>query len=213
MHTNPQSKEYQEYDFAKDSFLKLRLLLSKREAILNPRDVGLLSPQQVSSIVKINLATFISGVFGIPGKQDIGFNHLNEHFLPILVADGKLTKEKQDLFLDLKTHAYISGLEVGGVKEDILDEIFPSDLDQQLLVNRGGATARASRDADFIRRCMRRCRQMKKIPNTSQGIDYLKKKLPWENYLLNLSSWLKKNFESLTGETFVSDCLQRKLRS
>ena len=204
MATNPQSEEFKEYDFAKTSFLKLRSLISSTKVMLNAHDMGLLLPEHDTGIMKTNLATFISGVFGIPGKQDIGFYHLNEYFLPTLVADGKLTKEKQNLFLDLKTHAYISGLESGGVKDEILDELFPSDLDQQLLANRGGSAEQTARDVDFIERCDRRCGRLMKFPHTKEGLEVLNKKFVWEKYLANLSSWLKKHFEPLTGETFVS---------
>lgn len=57
--------------------------------------------QERKVIRKVNLATFISSVFG---SVDVGFFHLNEGFLTTMAPDGgRLLKDMARLFLDLKT--------------------------------------------------------------------------------------------------------------
>jgi protein TBF1 len=71
------------------------------QAFLDPDLLGFKEMQERKVIRKVNLATFITSVFG---SIDVGFFHLNEGFLNTMVPDGgRLLKDMARLFLDLKT--------------------------------------------------------------------------------------------------------------
>jgi len=74
---------------------------SSFQAFLEPDLLGFKDIQERKVIRKVNLATFISSVFG---SADVGFFHLNEGFLGTMAPDGgRLLKDMARLFLDLKT--------------------------------------------------------------------------------------------------------------
>jgi protein TBF1 len=76
-------------------------LYSEDQAFLDPDLLGFKEMQERKVIRKVNLATFISSVFG---SVDVGFFHLNEGFLTTMAPDGgRLLKDMARLFLDLKT--------------------------------------------------------------------------------------------------------------
>jgi protein TBF1 len=76
-------------------------LYSPDQAFLDPDILGFKEMQERKVIRKVNLATFISSVFG---SVDVGFFHLNEGFLTTMAPDGgRLLKDMARLFLDLKT--------------------------------------------------------------------------------------------------------------
>lgn len=111
---------------------------SIHEPFLVPGDLGLIDPAHISTIRKANLATFVSSVFG---SYDVGFYHLNEYFLDTFVGEGnRLLKSQAHLFLDLKTQAFISAQGFGQVeRERILEDLFPTDLEERLLERKGGS--------------------------------------------------------------------------
>lgn len=75
--------------------------LYSEQAFLDPDQVGFREIQERKVIRKVNLATFLSSVFG---SVDVGFFHLNEGFLTTMAPDGgRLLKEIGKLYLDLKT--------------------------------------------------------------------------------------------------------------
>jgi protein TBF1 len=71
------------------------------QPFLDPDLLGFKNIQERKVIRKVNLATFISSVFG---SSDVGFFHLNEGFLETVAPDGgRLLKDMGRLYLDLKT--------------------------------------------------------------------------------------------------------------
>jgi hypothetical protein len=71
------------------------------QAFLDPDILGFKDIQERKVIRKVNLATFLSSVFG---SVDVGFFHLNEGFITTMAPDGgRLLKDMARLFLDLKT--------------------------------------------------------------------------------------------------------------
>ena len=204
MRTEPDSTVYQEFDYARAEFVKLRWLFSKRQVLLNALEMGLLLPEYEIAIKRANLASYLSAFFG---KQDLGFQDLNKHFLSILVADGDLTKDTQSMLLDLKSQAFLAGIQGGDGEEDMLEELFGKFFHEQLREAGRGDPAQIPGTTEFIARCERRRAYLKKAANTHEGLAHIKKKFEWKAFLVGLAQWTKKNFSTLTGRTFVSEYL------
>ena len=152
----------------------------------------------VETIRKANLATFVSSVFG---SQDVGFYHLHEYFLDTFVADGgRLLKSQAQLFLELKTQAYISALSHGErSREEILEDLFPADLHERLLSRRPGAKQLVPSEADFLLRARNRSRALLEESMTQEAIAALPEKYIWEDFLRDVSGYVSKNFATILG--------------
>lgn len=195
MITQPDSKEAENYELLKTLFDYTKKVYA-RHPFLDPFKLHLWDPADVEIIRKANLATFVLSVFG---SQEVGFYHLNEHFLDVFVADGsRLLKTQAQLFLDLKTQAYISALTSGKCsRTDILEDLFPADLEERLLSRRPGAKQLAPSEADFLQRARNRCKSLLEEPDTEEGIAALPDKYSWDDFLRNVSSYVSRHFELL----------------
>ena len=144
------------------------------------------------------MATFVSSVFG---SQDVGFYHLNENFLDTFLSDGsRLLKTQAQLFLDLKTQAYISAVNSGDrSREEILEDLFPRDLDERLLKRRPGAKQLTPSEADFVQRARNRRKALLEEPSTDEAVKSLPEKYIWEDFLRDISIYVAKNFEAIAG--------------
>lgn len=145
------------------------------------------------------MATFVSSVFG---SQDVGFYHLNEFFLDTFVADGnRILKTQAQLYLDLKTQAYISAASNGErSREETLEDLFPSDLEQRLLSRRPGAKQLAPSELDFVQRAQNRRKALIEEPNTDESRVALPEKYIWEDFLRDIATYVTKNFDAIAGD-------------
>lgn len=188
------------YSTLKSLFDHTKKVYSIRDPFLSPHELGFVERQQIDTIRKANLATFMSSVFG---SQDVGFYHLNEFFLDTFLADGsRLLKNQAGLFLDLKTQAYISAIANGErSREDILEDLFPHDLEQRLLDRRSGVKQPAPGEADFIQRAHNRKKALLEEPMTPDAIAQLPQKYIWEDFLRDISTYISKNCTHLINST------------
>ena len=167
-----------------------------------PYELGLSDPAHIEIIRKANLATFVSSVFG---SQDVGFYHLNAFFLDTFVGDGnRLLKSQAQLFLDLKTQAFISAQSYGQRhREELLEDLFPTDLEERLLKRKDTPTAGgpqlAPSEADFLQRAHNRRRALLEEASSDQCMAFLTQKYVWEDFLRDVSAYVSRNFESLVG--------------
>ncbi|KAL8942074.1 MAG: hypothetical protein Q9211_001550 [Gyalolechia sp. 1 TL-2023] len=196
--TDAQSEPGAAYFTLKSLFDHVKKVYSVEEPFLSPQELGFFEPEQTDIFRKANLATFVSSVFG---SQEVGFYHLNEYFLDTFIADsGRLLKTQAGLFLDLKTQAYISAIGNGErSREDILDDLFPEDMDQRLLNRRSGAKQPSPAESEFIQRARNRKRTLLEEPMTVDAIAQLPEKYAWEDFLRDVSSYVSKNFTMITG--------------
>ncbi|KAA6406774.1 MAG: myb dna binding [Lasallia pustulata] len=196
--TEPESEPGQAYATLKSLFDHTKKVYSIHEPFLSPYLLGLIEQGQIDTIRKANLATFVSSVFG---SRDVGFYHLNEYFLDTFVADGnRLLKSQAQLFLDLKTQAYISAMSNGErPRDEILEDLFPSDLEEPLLSRRPGAKSLAPSEADFLQRARNRSKGLLEEPDTEDAIAALPEKYVWEDFLRDVSSYVSKNFDTIVG--------------
>lgn len=164
-----------------------------------------------STLRKVNLATFLVATLG---TIEVGFFYLNEHFLLVfcpahglevenlmsnMLADnmslqtgapgdaGRLLKPQAQLFLDLKTQAYISAAEVGDRSSDaILAEIFP-DMEPVLLQWRNSRMLTPV-EADFVSRCQARRDTLLRYQGPGLAEEY-----DWFEFLRDLFEYIGKN--------------------
>lgn len=161
-------------------------------------------PSQIDVLRKANLASFVSSIFG---TQEIGFSEMNEHFLEIFVPEnGRLLKAQGSIFLELKTQAFIASMHTEErSKTDLLFQLFPDDLETQLLGRRPGARGLAPSETDFVKRAQsRRDFLLSEINNEGQ-LAALPEKYQWEDFLRELSGYVSKNFDNINAQ-HVSIC-------
>ncbi|CAZ85827.1 unnamed protein product [Tuber melanosporum] len=166
--------------------------LYTHEAFLSADELKFEQPEQRATIRRVNLATFVSSVFG---SQEVGFFHLNEHFLDTFVPDGgRLLKSQGALYLDLKTQAYISAMSTNERgKEDILLDLFPDDMNSILLNRKPGAKQLTPSELDFVHRLAQRKQHLMMIPDDVN----LSEKYVWQEFLKEVSWYVSKNYESI----------------
>ncbi|KAL9579238.1 MAG: hypothetical protein Q9212_005225, partial [Teloschistes hypoglaucus] len=193
------------YATLKSLFDHTKKVYSIREPFLSARELGLSQPDHIDIIRKANIATFVSGVFG---SKDVGFYRLNEFFLDTFVGDsGRLLKHQAGLFLDLKTQAYISAITTGErSREDILDELFPVDLEQRLLDRRSGVKQLSSGEVEFLQRASNRKKALLEEPLTPADIAQLPEKYVWEHFLRDTSASISKSLSLVGGSTVSFKC-------
>lgn len=196
--TKPDTDPGQAYATLKSLFDHTKKVYSIQEPFLNPYGLGLVDNDQIDIIRKANVATFVSSVFG---SQDVGFYHLNENFLDTFIVDGnRLLKSQAQLFLELKTQAYISAVQnTDRSREEILEDLFPTNLDELLLKRRPGAKQLAPSEAEFVQRARNRRRALLNEGISLAAIKALPDKYVWEAFLRDVSAYVSKNFEAITG--------------
>lgn len=116
------------------------------------------------------MATFVSGVFG---GQDVGFYELNNFFIDTFTPEGEpMNTTACSLYINLKTQMYLSACGEEGndqTKEDILDDLFPADLDQTLL-KRHLQQDLSESERDFLDSCKRRKALLLSAPTDAESI-------------------------------------------
>lgn len=102
---------------------------------------------------------------------------------------GKMYRPQATLFLELKTQAYISAIEAGErSSEEILEEIFPSNLEEYLIYRRG-VTHLSLVEEDFISRCHTRRQLLLSFPSERN----LSEEYDWFAFLKELFNYVSKN--------------------
>lgn len=199
MVANPDVEPGASYATLQKLFVQTKDVYQRRSSFLSIAELRLPDVEATDTVRVANLATFVSSLFG---SQEVGFYELNEYFLDIFVEDGsRVLKSHAALFLDLKTQSYISAISKGvRSKEDILDEIFPVDLEARVLARRA-AKQLAPSEAEFLQRVQNRRQALVDEPDTPEAISALPDKYHWERFLKDVSSYVDKNFQALVGES------------
>ena len=191
------------YDTLKDLFNHVKRVYTQREPFLNGRGMGLVETSHIDTVRKANMATFIISILG---SQDVGFYHLNEYFMDTFVAEGDvLSKAQADLFLELKTQAYISAISNGErSREEILEDLFPDATEDQFLERRHGNKQLAPSEKDFLMHLRKRRKRLLDEPYTQEGIKALPEKYVWSDFLRHVSRYVSKNYEVVSkGQVII----------
>lgn len=196
--TKPDTDPGQAYETLKSLFDHAKKVYSAQEPFLNPYELGLVDSGQIEIIRKANMATFVSSVFG---SQDVGFYHLNENFVDTFVPDsGRLLKSQAQLYLDLKTQAYISAVQhTDRSREEIMEDLFPQDLEDRLMKRRPGAKKLAPSESEFVLRAENRRKALIDEASNHVAIRTLGERYVWDDFLRDVSAYVSKNFEAIAG--------------
>ena len=179
---------------------------SSKTSFLSPSELELTEPAQVDIIRKANLASFVSSIFG---TQEIGFFDLNKHFIDVFVPEGgRLLKVQGALYLELKTQAFIAAMSsTERTRSEMLLEMFPDSMEQEILDRRPGTRQLAPSEVDFLNRARSRRDILLNDINNEEAMRSLPDKYHWEDFLRDLSAYITKNFEAITQPQVCQSCV------
>lgn len=197
--SEPESENGQAYATMRSLFDHTKKVYSTKKSFLSHTELELTEPSQVDIIRKANLASFVSSIFG---TQEIGFSELNDNFIDVFVPEGgRLLKVQGALFLELKTQAFIASMNSAErTRTEILYDLFPEDLEQRLIERHSGSRQLAPSEADFAKRAASRRDILLADINNEEALKALPDKYHWEDFLRDLSSYVTKNFDSISHQ-------------
>jgi protein TBF1 len=168
--TEPESELGQAYATLKSLFDQTKKIYSQQAPFLSADELNIQETEHRATIRTTNLATFVSSVFG---GQDVGFYELNDHFVETFTPDGQPFKnEPGQLFLNLKTQMYLSVAsqeEQERAKEDILEDLFPISIEDQLM-GRHPDTPLSTSEVEFIECSKERREYLMSAPHDVESI-------------------------------------------
>lgn len=199
------TEDSQAYNTLKNLFDQTRKVYSRDGSFIDALAIQMFAPAQQESIRKANVATFVAGVLG---AHDVGFFPLHEFFLETFVPLGhRLLKWQGAVYLELKTQTYISALlntneSPGGggevAWEAMLNELFPSDLDAQILARHPDAPSLSPSEQDFVDRCRaRRTYLLDATVDNDEARAGLPKKYQWCDFVREFAAAVAKNVDAI----------------
>ncbi|KAM3163669.1 HTH myb-type domain-containing protein [Lachancea thermotolerans] len=169
----------------------------------------------LAAIRKANIVTYL---LSIMGRLQYGFLFLDESFIEIFcpvagdlpfeaeraltTSLGRLLKPQAVLYLNLKTHAYISAIEpyrdnaeaLSRVREEILDRIFAKNMEQFILAKRRMRSSKLSpSEEDFVKRCVHRREKLQ----SQDSLDLLVAEYDWLEFFKEIFFYLQRNISVL----------------
>lgn len=208
--SEPESENGQAYATMRSLFDHTKKVYSTKRSFLSSVELDLADPSQVDVIRKANLASFVSSIFG---TQEIGFSELNDNFIDVFVPEGgRLLKVQGALFLELKTQAFIASMNnAERSRTEILFDLFPEDLEERLIDRHTGSRQLAPSEADFVKRATSRRDILLADINNEEALRALPNKYHWEDFLRDLSSYITKNFDSISHQQVCFPGILQKL--
>ncbi|KAM0717378.1 hypothetical protein Q7P37_007230 [Cladosporium fusiforme] len=193
---NSDDEDSQAYTTLKSLFDQTRKVYSRDTPFIDAISIQMFQPTQQEIIRKANIATFISSILG---AHDVSFFHLNEYFLETFVPLGhRLLKWQGAVYLELKTQAFISALMNSDTgPERMLDDLFPHDLDAQILTRHPDAPSLSPSEQDFIDRCRSRRTYLLVDPSAHDAFSQLPKKYQWADFVREFAGSISKNVDSI----------------
>lgn len=190
------TEDGQAYSTLKNLFDQTRKVYSRDTPFIDAIAIQMFQPQQQEVIRKANTATFISSILG---AHDVSFFYLNEFFMETFVPLGhRLLKWQGAIYLELKTQTYISALiNSDGLPEAMLDELFPQDLDAQILTRHPDAPSLSPSEQDFIDRCRARRNYLLAEGSTEEALRELPKRYQWHDFVREFATCITKNVDGL----------------
>ncbi|KAF2772704.1 hypothetical protein EJ03DRAFT_324252 [Teratosphaeria nubilosa] len=191
-----ETEDSQAYITLKNLFDQTRKVYSRETPFIDAIAIQMFQPAQQEVIRKANIATFVSSILG---AHDVSFYHLNEFFMETFVPLGhRLLKWQGAMYLELKTQTYISALmNSDGSPEAMLDELFPNDMDAQILTRHPDAPSLSPSEQDFIDRSRARKSYLLAEPTTDEGFHELPKKYQWNDFVREFASCINKNVDGI----------------
>ncbi|KAK5165594.1 TTAGGG repeat binding factor [Saxophila tyrrhenica] len=189
-------EESQAYTTLKSLFDQTRKVYSRETPFIDAIAIQMFQPSQQETIRKANIATFLSSILG---AHDVSFFHLNEFFMETFVPLGhRLLKWQGAVYLELKTQTYISALiNSDGSPEAMLDELFPLDLDAQILTRHPDAPSLSPSEQDFIDRSRARKSYLLAEESAGETVGELPKKYQWQEFVREFAVSVSKNIDAI----------------
>lgn len=186
----------QAYATLKSLFDQTRKVYSRETAFIDAVGIQMFQPSQQEVIRKANIATLVSSLLG---AHDVSLFHLNEYFLDTFVPLGhRLLKWQGAIYLDLKTQTYISALMNSDTSAQVLlDELFPNDLDAQILTRHPDAPSLSPSEQDFVDRSRSRKSYLLAEPVLDDSLADLPKKYQWHDFVREFAACISKNVDGL----------------
>jgi hypothetical protein len=190
------AEESQAYATLKSLFDQTRKVYSRETPFIDAIAIQMFQPNQQEIIRKANIATFISSILG---AFDVTFYHLNEYFMETFVPlSHRLLKWQGAIYLEMKTQTYISSLlNSQGSPEDLLEELFPPDLDAQILTRHPDAPSLSPSEQDFIDRARQRKAYLLAEPASAETARELQKKYSWQDFSREFAAFISKNVDGI----------------
>lgn len=178
------------FDQNKKLFSRDRLFVDTQDA-LHPAN-----SQYQRTMRKANLATFVACVFT---AHSVPFLDIDEAFLDIFMPPGtRLLKSEGALFLELKTQAYITIMLTSNYsKEELLERLFPRDLQLAILRRRSEPTHLAPSEQDFIGRLNTRRQYLSAGSDSYEALNQLPQKYNWKDFLDEVCICVRRALESM----------------
>jgi hypothetical protein len=190
------AEESQAYATLKSLFDQTRKVYSRETPFIDAIAIQMFQPNQQEIIRKANIATFISSILG---AFDVTFYHLNEYFMETFVPlSHRLLKWQGAIYLEMKTQTYISSLlNSQGSPEELLEELFPPDLDAQILTRHPDAPSLSPSEQDFIDRSRQRKSYLLAEPASAETARELQKKYSWQDFSREFAAFISKNVDGI----------------
>ena len=194
--SSPETGKGQAYSSLEGLFNDTKRLFSRDRLFLDAHSLHFNSAGFPRTVRKVNLATFVACVFRC---QNIPFLELDEAFLDIFMPIGsRLLKSEGALYLELKTQAYIAIMMSGSAKkEDVLERLFPQDLQLSILRRRSEPTHLAPIEQDFISRVNTRRQYLSAGSHSMEALSQLPQKYNWKDFLEEVSSCVRRAIEGI----------------
>lgn len=190
------NEDSQAYSTLKNLFDQTRKVYSRDTPFIDAIAIQMFQPSQQEIIRKANIATFISNILG---AHDVSFFYLNEFFMETFVPLGhRLLKWQGAIYLELKTQTYISALmNSDGSPEAMLGELFPPDLDAQILTRHPDAPSLSPSEQDFVDRSKARKSYLLAEPSTEDALKDLPRKYQWNDFVREFAACINKNADGI----------------
>jgi hypothetical protein len=194
--TSPETGNGQAYSTLEGLFDQTKRIFSRDRLFLDPNSLQFNSSGFPRTLRRANLATFVACVFR---GQSVPFLELDEAFLDIFMPAGsRLLKSEGALYLELKTQAYIAVMINGGAKrEDVLERLFPRDLQLSILRRRAEPTHLAPSEQDFISRVNTRRQYLSAGSHSVEALSQLPQKYIWKDFLEEVSLCVRRAIEGI----------------
>lgn len=165
----------------------------------------------LTAIRKTNIVTYL---LTIMGRLQYGFSFLDDNFIEIFcpvttdlpfeaeraltTSLGRLLKPQAVLYLNLKTHAFISAMEpfrnnateFSSARERILNCIFAPDMEEYLLAKRRLRSAKLSpSEEDFVKRCAHRREKLL----AQESLNLLMAEYDWLEFFKEIFFYIQRN--------------------
>ena len=155
---------------------------------------------------RINLSVFYQAIFG---SSQVGFFHLNTHFLDTFCPDNaNFTETLADMYVELKTQAYISALchSTSRTKREALDDLFPVSIASLRKLFRYHGTVGSNHLEKAEERFLQSCEIRRAILLTSDvPVSDLRETYPWDICCKRLATFISENYDDIARGAQLPD--------